>query len=102
MKDYHVALGLLKARLNRMPHDTTLDDYLTHRLIAVDKSLERIGIHAKEASPDDLMLVVDWAAFEYGSRDTPGAAIPDYLRLRRRERWLAENRERLEGDIYDP
>ena len=35
------------------------------------------------------MLVVDYAVEQYQSRDKPGG-LPDWLRLRRRERWVRE------------
>lgn len=82
-----LALPLVKARLNRLAGDTTLDGYLESRLRGVQQEMERTGIVLNAESPDDLMLLVDWTVWEYGNRDK-AAAVPDWLRLRRRERWL--------------
>ena len=88
MKDLSVnettALSMVKARLNRL--DTTLDTYLAARITAAVEQLEGIGITLTD-STDDLMLVTDLAVWEYQNRDNPGG-MPDWLRLRRRERWL--------------
>ena len=35
------------------------------------------------------MLVVDTTVYQYQNRDKPGG-MPEWLRLRRRERWLRE------------
>lgn len=82
------ALSLVKARLNRLPSDTTLDGYLTARIMAAEQALEATGI-VLTASVADLMLVVDYTVWEYQNRDKPGS-MPDWLRLRRRERWVRQ------------
>lgn len=82
------ALSLVKARLNRLPSDTTLDVYLTARIMAAEQALEATGI-VLTASVADLMLVVDYTVWEYQNRDKPGS-MPDWLRLRRRERWVQQ------------
>lgn len=82
------ALSLVKARLNRLPSDTTLDGYLTARIMAAEQALEATGI-VLTASVADLMLVVDYTVWEYQNRDKPGS-MPDWLRLRRRERWVQQ------------
>lgn len=82
------ALSLVKARLNRLASDTTLDDYLNTRITAAINELEATGI-ILTASTDDLMLVVDYTVWEYQNRDKPGA-MPDWLKLRRRERWIQQ------------
>ena len=82
------ALGLVKARLNRLSTDTTLDVYLTARIMAAEQALEATGI-VLTASVADLMLVVDYTVWEYQNRDKPGS-MPDWLRLRRRERWARQ------------
>lgn len=89
-----LALPLVKTRLNRLASDTTLDGYLESRLRGVQQEMERAGIVLDAESPDDLMLLVDWAVWEYGNRDKT-AGVPDCLRLRRRERWL----HRKEGTL---
>lgn len=78
------ALDLVKARLNRL--DANLDTYLAQRVQAAVEELTRIGIQLND-SADDLMLVVDYTVWQYQNRDTPGA-MPEWLRLRRRERWI--------------
>lgn len=80
------ALQLVKARLNRLASDTTLDTYLTARIDAAIGDLEGTGIVLTD-SPEDMLLVVDYAVYQYQNRDKPGG-MPDWLRLRRRERWL--------------
>lgn len=82
------ALELMKARLNRLAADTSLDIYFQARLSAARGYLEGIGIHLTD-SAEDLMLLVDYAVWEYQNRDKPGG-MPDWLRLKRRERWLRE------------
>lgn len=82
------ALSLAKARLNRLSTDTTLDVYLTARIMAAEQALEATGI-VLTASVADLMLVVDYTVWEYQTRDKPGS-MPDWLRLRRRERWVQQ------------
>ena len=81
------ALLMLKQRLNRLPGDTTLDDYLTARINSTIEQLEQTGIVLDPESVSDLLLVVDMAAWQYLNRDKPGA-MPDWLRLQRRERWV--------------
>ena len=82
------ALSLVKTRLNRLSTDTTLDVYLTARIMAAEQALEATGI-VLTASVADLMLVVDYTVWEYQTRDKPGS-MPDWLRLRRRERWVQQ------------
>ena len=80
------ALELVKARLNRLPGDTSLDSYLAARISGAVQELTRNGIQLT-ASADDLLLVVDYTVWRYQNRDTPGG-MPDLLRLARRERFL--------------
>ena len=87
--DTSAALSLVKSRLNRLASDTSLDEYLTARVTAAEKELEGIGIHLSADAPDDLMLLVDYTVWSYQNRDKPGG-MPDWLRLKRRERWLRE------------
>jgi hypothetical protein len=83
----NTALGLVKARLNRLNTDTSLDEYLSSRIEAADQELARIGIALDAESVDDTMLLADLVVWQYQSRDS-GSGMPDWLRLRRRERWL--------------
>jgi len=84
--DEAVALDLVKVRLNRLQSDTSLDEYLQSRISAAADYLEGIGIHLDE-SQEDLMLLVDFAVWQYQNRDQ-GSNMPEWLRLQRRERWL--------------
>ncbi len=84
------ALALMKTRLNRLEGDTSLDRYFEMRISAAIEATERTGIHLQD-TPNDLMLVVDTAVWEYQNRDKPGG-MPDWLRLRRRERWISQER----------
>ena len=86
--DMEMVLGLVKARLNRPPGDTALDVYFKKRIEGATAKLKRMGIHLTE-SADDMMLLVDYTVWQDQNRDTPGA-MPDWLRLDRRERWLAD------------
>ena len=50
-----------------------------------------MGCFNPRKSDIDLMLVVDSAVWAYQNRDKPGG-MPDWLRLRRRERWISQER----------
>lgn len=80
------ALSLVKTRLNRVPGDTSLDDMLRKRIESAEQQLTAIGIHLTDDTRD-LMLVVDYAVWQYQNRDKPGA-MPEWLRRVRFERWL--------------
>ena len=85
--DTTVTLRLVKARLNRV--DTTLDEYLKSRIDGAIAELARDGIPLNSENTDDVMLCVDYVVWQYQNRDAAGA-MPDWLRLRRRERWLQQ------------
>lgn len=85
--DKTTALSMVKARLNRL--DDLLDTYLTARIDAAVTDLTRAGITLND-SVADLMLVVDTVCWDYANRDQ-NAGMPDWLRLRRRERWLQQH-----------
>ena len=91
------ALALVKLRLNRLPGDTSLDTYLGYRIMAAIEELEKTGIRLRDGE-EDLLLVVDTAVWQYQNRDS-GAGMPDWLRLRRRERWIQQHS--LEADADD-
>lgn len=82
-----LALPLVKTRINRLASDTSLDGYLTSMITGVMQQMAKRGITLDAASTDDLFLLVDWAVWQYGNRDKAGG-VPEWLRLRRRERWL--------------
>ena len=84
------ALGLVKARLNRLASDATLDTYFVQRIEAAEAELESTGISLTD-SADDMMLVVDYTVWQYQNRDSTGT-MPEWLRLRRRERWLKQHK----------
>lgn len=86
--DTVTALAMVKARLNRLPEDTTLDEYLAERVNGAIGELEAMGIRLTP-SAEDMMLVVDYAVYEYQSRDKPGG-LPDWLRRRVRFRWFQQ------------
>lgn len=84
----NTALALVKARLNRLEGDTSLDAYLTARIRAAEQELEGTGIQTL-GNEEDLMDVVDLAVFHYQSRDKQ-TGLPDWLRMRLRNRWLRQ------------
>lgn len=84
--DTVLALELVKARLNRL--DNTLDDYLTHRILAAEEYITGQGIHLGWR-PGDQMLLVDVAVWQYNSRDVD-TGEPEWLRYKIRQRWLQE------------
>lgn len=80
------ALSLLKARRNRAKGDTSLDEYFRALIEAAIGTLTKNGI-ALTDEIDDIMLVVDVANYNYANRDK-NEGVPEWLRLKRRERWL--------------
>lgn len=87
-----MALKLVKARLNRLATDTSQDEYLMARLMAAKEEIERTGIDLTDGM-DDMLLLVDYTVWSYQARDAQ-KGMPDWLRLRRRERWLGEHAAR--------
>lgn len=90
------ALALVKARLNRTAADTHLDEYFNRRIEAAAAEIEGTGISLTH-STDDLMLLVDYTVWQYQSRDSAGG-MPEWLRLRRRERWLQQQAREADED----
>lgn len=90
----YTALSLVKVRLNRMSSE--LDEYLEARVRAAIGALEKTGISLTD-SVDDIMLVTDYAVWQYNNRDKPGS-MPEWLRLMRRERWLGNRGETTADD----
>jgi len=82
-------LGIVKARLNRLASDVSLDDYLKKRIEAADAELARIGIKLVAGNVDDEVLLADYVVWRYQNRDQ-NAGLPEWLRLARSERWLKE------------
>jgi len=100
MSNREIVLSIVKARLNRLASDTTLDPYLTSRIEAAASELEGTGIHLVDNDMEDQFMLADIVVWQYGNRDKPGG-MPDWLRLKRRERWLRD-RAKNEGDQVDP
>lgn len=88
MFDMCTALAMMKARLNRLAGDTSLDEYFTARLMAAVNEIEGTGIELS-ASTEDMMMAVDLAVYEYQNRDKQ-TGLPDWLRMRIKERWLRQ------------
>lgn len=82
-------LGIVKARLNRLASDTSLDAYLKTRIRAADAELSRNGIKLVAENVDDGVFLADFVAWKHLNRDK-NTGMPDWLRLARRERWLKE------------
>ena len=82
-------LGIVKARLNRLASDTSLDEYLKARIEAADEELKGNGINLVIDDVRDTVLLADMVVWQYGNRDKPGD-MPEWLRLARRERFLRE------------
>lgn len=91
MYDAGTVLTLVKQRLNRMPSDTTLDEYLAARIQAAADELTGMGVQlARDMA--DTMLLVDLTVWQYQSRDQ-ATAQPPWLRARIRSRWIHERRD---------
>lgn len=91
-----LALRLVKARLDYMPDVATpRDEYLRARIEATAAQLAENGIHLMDR-PEDTLLLVDAAVYDYQCRDKSGA-MPEWLRLRLRERFIADRRMNAEG-----
>ena len=82
-------LALVKARLNRLASDTSLDDYLTSRIAAAVSELRHTGIIIDLTDTEDVVFLTDIVVWQYQNRDAPGG-MPEWLRLRRRERFLQQ------------
>lgn len=87
-------LGVVKARLNRLASDTSLDDYLKQRIEAADAELAGNGINLVADDTRDSVFLADVVVWQHNNRDKADG-MPDWLRLARRERWL---RERVPND----
>lgn len=83
-------LAVVKGRLNMLESETDLDLYLTERIKAAIGELSEAGIHLRNSSRD-IVFVADYVCWQYSNRDK-NEPMPDWLRLARRERWLAEVR----------
>jgi hypothetical protein len=99
LEQTQLVLEIVKARLNRLASDTTLDPYLTSRIEAAASELEGMGIHLVDNDMEDQVMLADFTVWQYSNRDKPGG-MPDWLRLKRRERWLRD-RVKNEGDQDD-
>lgn len=79
-------LLLVKQRLNRLVGIDRLDDYLTERIDSAREELLEQGIKLTD-SHSDTMLLVDYAVWQYQSRDKD-MDMPRWLQRRIRRRWL--------------
>lgn len=86
--DAGTTLSLVKARLNRMPKDTSLDSYLTSRIQAAAQKLAESGINLRNDVRDNMFLA-DYTVWQYQSRDKAGA-MPEWLRMEMRERFIQD------------
>lgn len=91
-----MVLGIVKARLNRLASDMTMDTHFMQRIDAAEKELERTGITLSLNDVRDQVFLADYVAWQHQNRDKPGG-MPEWLRLARRERWLQKK-----GDADDP
>ena len=85
------ALSLLKTALG-VTHDKR-DDYYKSLLAASERELSGRGVAIDESEIDDIMLLVDYAEFNYRNRD--GAKIiPQHIDLRIKNRKAKGRSER--------
>ena len=89
--DQHIALLMVKTRLNRLQDDDSLDIYLAARIDAAEQEINAMQPIPLDASTADLLLCVDYTVWAYQNRDQ-AAGMPDWLRHRLRCRFL-EKRE---------
>lgn len=89
------ALKLLKLDLG-IAHSKR-DDYFSALLSSVQKELERKGVILDLSAFDDLILLTDYAAWQYRNRES-GAVLPNNLRLRVTNRAV---KTRAAGDTND-
>lgn len=87
MPDLNTALLIMKSRLNRPASDTSLDEYFSMRIQAAQEQLDRMMPEKLDDSTADLLLLVDFAVWQYQSRDK-ATGEPPWLRQRLRERHL--------------
>lgn len=83
-------VALVKQRKDMMSGISQRDDYITARVNAVISEMAGKGIHLVD-DPADVMLAVDTTVWQYNNRDQSGA-MPEWLRLARRERWLNDRK----------
>lgn len=87
------ALPLVKARLNRLASDTSIDALLLAVILAAETEITNESGALDNTDALDLMLLVDATAWNYQSRDK-AAGMPEWLRYKRRQRFL-----RLRGTL---
>ena len=92
MVNAETAFELLKSRMDRggLPVPEAQETYWRQRLEAATEELERMGIRLED-TPSDLMLLADFTAYKITNRDDP-RAMPAWLRLELRERWISQER----------
>lgn len=85
--DQHIALLMVKTRLNRLQDDTSLDIYLSARIDAAEQEINAMQPIPLDESTADLLLCVDYTVWAYQNRDQ-AAGMPEWLRYRLRCRFL--------------
>lgn len=84
-------LAIVKPRIDKLPGETDQDEYLKARIRAAIGEFARNGIYLTECA-DDMVLAADYVVWRYSNREK-NEPMPEWLRLARRERWLAERRQ---------
>ena len=90
MPDKLMALELVLTRMDRRQADEKLKEYLVMRIDSAIEELKGKGITLTD-SAEDLALLVDYTVWQYQNRDK-ASGMPDWLRLKVRERWLRQQR----------
>ncbi len=87
-----LAYDLLLARRDRagLALPPAQEAYYKSALSGAQEELANAGIHLTNSTADTLLLV-DVAAWNLSNRDK-AEGMPQWLRLKRRERWLRERR----------
>ena len=85
--DQALALLMVKTRLNRTAPQAQMDQYLSMRIQAAVQELDGMMPVPLTASAADMLLVVDYAVWQYQNRDKSDAD-PPWLRQRLRDRFL--------------
>jgi hypothetical protein len=91
--DPTITLGLLKARMGIKVD--ALDGYLTQLVkLSYDKIVNQMGIVYDETRFDHAVLLSDYAAWRYQSRDSSGD-MPPWLKLELRELYLSSHAQEV-------
>ena len=93
--DLAQAYALLLARRDRagLQQPEALEAYYKSALAAAQQELQSTGISLSDTL-SDVLLLVDVASWNLSNREKTGK-MPEWLRLKRRERWLQERRAEI-------